>query len=232
MYGISRSINRVLELSNRSFTKFKQPGARKVSSLHLGSVDTVIVGAGVVGLACAQKLSSAGREVIVLESAGAIGTETSSRNSEVIHAGIYYPKDSLKARFCVEGRDMLYSYCLERGVDHKRIGKLIVATSDKQRVTLEELLAKGAANGVSDLRLISDDELRELEPEISGVAALMSPSTGIIDSHGLMVAYQGDAELMEACFAGAGGVLHVKLEAEPPVMEACFALVLEACFSQ
>ena len=157
-------------------------------------VDAVVIGAGVVGLAIARELAMAGREVLVLEAAGMIGTETSSRNSEVIHAGIYYPTGSLKARSCVAGKHLLYAYCAEHGVPHRRCGKLIVATSEAQRATLEQIRAKAAANGVDDLRWLERAALRDLEPEVEGVAALLSPSTGIIDSHGLMLAYQGDAE--------------------------------------
>ena len=157
-------------------------------------VDCVVIGAGVVGLACARALALAGREVIVLEAAGAIGTETSSRNSEVIHAGIYYPPDSLKAATCVAGKRLLYRYCEEHGVSHRRCGKLIVATEDAQVATLHRIRAHAAANGVDDLRPLTAKEVSALEPELRCVAALLSPSTGIIDSHGLMLAYQGDAE--------------------------------------
>jgi L-2-hydroxyglutarate oxidase LhgO len=148
-------------------------------------VDSVVVGAGVVGLAVARRLAMAGREVIVLEAADMIGTETSSRNSEVIHAGIYYPRGSLKA---------LYRYCAERGVPHRRAGKLIVATSEAQITTLHEIRAKAAANGVDDLEWLEPARVAELEPEVHCTAALLSPSTGLIDSHALMLAYQGDAE--------------------------------------
>jgi L-2-hydroxyglutarate oxidase LhgO len=157
-------------------------------------VDCVVIGAGVVGLACARALALAGREVIVLEAAGAIGTETSSRNSEVIHAGIYYPPGSVKADLCVKGKTLLYRYCAERGVAHRRCGKLIVATAAEQVVALHEILAQAAANGVHDLRLLTADEAKAMEPALRCVAALHSPSTGIIDSHGLMLAYQGEAE--------------------------------------
>jgi L-2-hydroxyglutarate oxidase LhgO len=157
-------------------------------------VDAVVIGAGVVGLAIARVLAMAGREVLVLEAAGQIGTETSSRNSEVIHAGIYYPTGSLKARSCVAGKHLLYDYCAAHGVPHRRCGKLIVATSEAQRAMLEQIRAKAAANGVGDLRWLERADVRALEPEVACVAALLSPSTGIIDSHGLMLAYQGDAE--------------------------------------
>jgi L-2-hydroxyglutarate oxidase LhgO len=157
-------------------------------------VDCVVIGAGVVGLAVARALALAGREVIMLEAAGAIGTETSSRNSEVIHAGIYYPPGSAKSAMCVRGRQLLYRYCEEHGVAHRRCGKLIVATSAQQIATLHRIQTQAAANGVTDLRLLSADEARAMEPALRCVAALHSPSTGIIDSHGLMLAYQGEAE--------------------------------------
>jgi L-2-hydroxyglutarate oxidase LhgO len=157
-------------------------------------VDCVVIGAGVIGLATARQLAMAGREVLLLEAAGMIGTETSSRNSEVIHAGIYYPAGSLKARACVAGKYRLYAYCAERGIPHRRCGKLIVATSAGQKATLEGIRAKAAANGVDDLELLTPDAVAALEPEVFCTAALLSPSTGIIDSHGLMLALQADAE--------------------------------------
>jgi L-2-hydroxyglutarate oxidase LhgO len=165
------------------------------------SLDCVVVGAGVVGLAVARALAQAGREVVVLEAAEGIGTETSSRNSEVIHAGIYYPKGSLKARLCVQGKQALYAYCAERGVPHRGCGKLIVATEAAQLATLADIRAKAAANGVSDLTPLSRQEAQALEPEIECVGALLSPSTGIIDSHAFMLALQGDAEHAGAVFA-------------------------------
>ncbi|MDO8456787.1 MAG: NAD(P)/FAD-dependent oxidoreductase [Burkholderiaceae bacterium] len=161
-------------------------------------VDCVVIGAGVVGLAVARALALspkfAGREVMVLEAASAIGTGTSSRNSEVIHAGIYYPQGSLKAQLCVQGRAMLYDYCAERGIGFKRCGKLIVATQDAQVAQLQGIIAKAAANGVHDLVLLTRDEARALEPQLECVAAVLSPSTGIVDSHALMLALQGDLE--------------------------------------
>jgi L-2-hydroxyglutarate oxidase LhgO len=123
-----------------------------------------------------------------------IGTETSSRNSEVIHAGIYYPKGSLKARFCVEGKHRLYAYCAERGVPHKRIGKIIVATNEAELPELDRLKGVAAGNGVADLEWLTPAQVRDMEPEVFCVGALLSPSTGIIDSHGLMLAFQGEAE--------------------------------------
>ena len=164
-------------------------------------VDAVVVGAGVVGLAAARALAMSGREVVVLEAENAIGTHTSSRNSEVIHAGIYYPQGSLKARSCVAGKALLYEYCASHGVPHRRCGKLIVATEEKQLSSLEEIRQKAHANGVVDLEWFSKETALQLEPELSCVAALHSPSTGIIDSHALMLAYLGDAEAHGAMLA-------------------------------
>lgn len=163
-------------------------------------VDCVVVGAGVVGLAVARALALAGREVLLLEAANAIGTETSSRNSEVIHAGIYYPQDSLRAWLCVQGKAMLYDYCAERGLPHRRCGKLIVATTAEQQAQLEAIRQRAAANGVHDLQWLTRDEARVLEPALECVAALLSPSTGILDSHAFMLALLGDLE-------NAGGIL-------------------------
>ncbi|MEO8166430.1 MAG: NAD(P)/FAD-dependent oxidoreductase, partial [Betaproteobacteria bacterium] len=157
-------------------------------------VECAVIGAGIVGLAIARELASAGREVIILEAAEAIGTHTSSRNSEVIHAGLYYPKDSLKARFCVTGKALLYDYCAEHGVPHINIGKIVVAVTQDETATLNSYVAKAAANGVTDLRWLSREELLELEPQVQCVAGFFSPSTGIVDSHALMLAYQGDAQ--------------------------------------
>lgn len=157
-------------------------------------VDVVVVGAGVVGLACARALALAGREVLVIESEAGIGMGTSSRNSEVIHAGIYYPPGSLKARHCVHGKTLLYRYCEERGVGHLRCGKLIVATTPGQVAELAILKEKAARNGVTDLTYLTAAEAVALEPQLRCVAALSSPSSGIIDSHALMLSYQGDIE--------------------------------------
>jgi L-2-hydroxyglutarate oxidase LhgO len=157
-------------------------------------LDAVVIGAGVVGLAVARALALAGREVVILESEDAIGTHTSSRNSEVIHAGIYYPKGSLKARSCVAGKELLYEYCVSHGVPHKRTGKLIVATSESQIPELQSIQQKAHGNGVSDVVWMTRAQALALEPELHCVAALYSPSTGIIDSHALMLAYLGDAE--------------------------------------
>ena len=158
------------------------------------AVDCVVVGAGVVGLAVARALALQGREVLVLEAADAIGTGISSRNSEVIHAGIYYPTGSLKARLCVQGRDMLYAYCAERSVPHRRCGKLLVATSPDQLAGLSSIQTRAQANGVLDLQWLTREEAQAMEPALECVAALYSPSTGIVDSHALMLALQGDLE--------------------------------------
>jgi L-2-hydroxyglutarate oxidase LhgO len=164
------------------------------------NLDTVVIGAGVVGLAVARALAMAGREVVILEAEEAIGTHTSSRNSEVIHAGIYYPAGSLKARSCVEGKQRLYEYCVSHGVAHRRCGKLIVA-GDNQSGDLEAIQKRAHANGVTDVVWMTRAQALALEPELSCVAALYSPSTGIIDSHGLMLAYLGDAEAHGAMLA-------------------------------
>ncbi|MXN64172.1 FAD-dependent oxidoreductase [Stappia sp. GBMRC 2046] len=157
-------------------------------------VETVIIGAGVVGLAIARRLALNGHEVVVLERHGLIGSETSSRNSEVIHAGIYYPTGSLKARACVRGRDMLYRFCEDHKVPHAKIGKLIVATNEDQLSELEAIGDKAGDNGVDDLRFLSREETLALEPALNCHGALLSPSTGIIDSHAYMLALQGEME--------------------------------------
>lgn len=157
-------------------------------------VDCVVIGAGVIGLAVARELVSSGFETVLLEKTYQIGNETSSRNSEVIHAGIYYAPGSLKARFCVEGKAALYQYCAERDVAHKQCGKLIVATNQDQVKRLENIRKNAFANGVRDLQLLTEKEALALEPALSCCAALLSPSTGIIDSHALMMAIQADFE--------------------------------------
>ncbi len=164
-------------------------------------IDAVVIGAGVVGLACARALATRGLETIVLERHNAFGTETSARNSEVIHGGIYYPTGSLKARLCVAGRDALYDFCTSHHVAHRRCGKLIVATSSDQKARLATLAKQAAANGVTDLAWLTAQQARDMEPALHCVAALHSPSTGIIDSHGLMLALLGDAERNGATLA-------------------------------
>ncbi len=167
----------------------------------MDSIDAVVIGAGVIGLAVARALALAGHDVVVLEAEDAIGTHTSSRNSEVIHAGIYYSQDSLKARSCVEGRHRLYEYCAAHGVPYRRSGKLIVAADAAQLDALESIRNRAQANGVTDLARLTREQMQALEPGLAGVAALLSPSTGIIDSHALMLAYQGDAEAHGAMLA-------------------------------
>jgi len=176
----------------------------------MDEVECVVVGAGVIGLAVARALALAGVEVLALDQAYTIGFETSSRNSEVIHGGLYYPVGSLKARSCVEGRDRLYGYCREHGIPHARLGKLIVATGDAEIAGLEKITATAHGNGVDDLEWLDPKQARQLEPALSCVAALLSPSTGIIDSHSLMLTYQGEAEA-----AGATVVLRT------PILSGC-----------
>ena len=156
--------------------------------------DTAVIGAGVVGLAAAAALSASGRTVVIFEARDAIAQLGTSRNSEVIHAGIYYPKESLKALLCRRGADLLYRRCAARGVEHRRTGKLIVATRDDELPRLESLLEAALDNDVPEIRLIDRARLRELEPSVDGVAALESPSTGIVDAHGLALSYLAEAE--------------------------------------
>ncbi|MFU1915538.1 NAD(P)/FAD-dependent oxidoreductase [Bordetella avium] len=180
-------------------------------------IDCIVIGAGVVGLAIARALALSGREVLVAEATEAIGTGTSSRNSEVIHAGIYYPAGSLKARLCVRGKHLLYEYCSERGIAHSRLGKLIVATSTDEAAGLEGIAARAAANGVDDLQALTAAQAQALEPALRCTAALLSPSTGIVDSHALMLAYQGEAEN-----AGAQCVFHTPMLAARVVPQGGF----------
>jgi len=163
-------------------------------SLERAQADAVVIGAGVVGLAVARALALSGRDVIVLEKEDAIGTGISSRNSEVIHAGIYYPKASLMARYCVAGRRALYAYAEAHGVPHQRCGKLIVAADEAERERLNGIAERAFANGVEDMRVLSAVEAQALEPNLSCTGALLSPSTGIIDTHALMLSYLGEAE--------------------------------------
>ena len=160
----------------------------------MDEIECVVIGAGVVGLATARALALAGRSVLVLERAYTIGFETSSRNSEVIHGGLYYPAGSLKARCCVAGRESLYPYCREHGVAHAQIGKLIVAAEESEIAGIERIANMARANGVDDLQWLTASQAQRLEPALHCVAALLSPSTGIIDSHALMLAFQGEAE--------------------------------------
>ena len=175
--------------------------------------DCIVIGAGVIGLAVARELALAGLEVVVLERAGVIGMETSSRNSEVIHAGLYYPPGSLKSRLCVEGKQRLYAYCEERGIAARRLGKLLVATSESQLPKLAAIKENAERNGARDLAWLSPAEALQLEPEVRCSAALYSPSTGILDSHAFMLALQGDLE-------NAGGVIAFNNSVEGGSVEA------------
>lgn len=200
----------------------------------MDKVDCIVVGAGVVGLAIARRLAQAGRDVIIVEAADDIGTGTSSRNSEVIHAGIYYAAGSLMARLCVAGKRALYAYCEDHGVPHRRCGKLIVATSADDNDKLGAIRARAAANGVDDLALLDTAAAQALEPALNCTAALLSPSTGIIDSHAYMLALRGDAEADGAMIAfnaplqraevTADG-LTVEIGGEAPMTLACRLLV-------
>ena len=192
-------------------------------------VDAAVIGSGVVGLAVARALAAAGREVLILEAEDAVGTHASSRNSEVIHAGIYYPQGSLKARTCVEGRERLYSYCAERGIPHRRCGKLIVATDAAQVAELEALGRRAHANGVTDVVRLSPSRAAAMEPELRCVAALHSTSTGIVDSHALLHAYLRDAEdagamlALKCPFTGAvvhGDGIELHVDGAEPVLAA------------
>lgn len=160
----------------------------------MSDIDCLVIGAGVVGLATARALALAGREVVIAEAADGIGTQTSARNSEVIHAGIYYPPGSLKARVCVEGRKLLYAYLRERGLPHKACGKLIVGTHAGQRPALETIATRAEASGVTSLRWLDGAEAKALEPEVTCEVALLSPETGVVDSHALMLSLLGDCE--------------------------------------
>jgi L-2-hydroxyglutarate oxidase LhgO len=200
----------------------------------MDKVDCVVVGAGVIGLAVARRLARSGREVIVLEAAEGIGTETSSRNSEVIHAGIYYRAGSLMAQMCVAGKQALYRYCGEHGIPHRNCGKLIVATTPKETEKLQSIRAHAATNGVDDMQLLDGEAARALEPALNCDAALLSPSTGIIDSHAYMLALQGDAEEAGTAFAfhtplkrarAAAGRIEIEAGGDAPMALECNLLV-------
>lgn len=160
----------------------------------MSDIDCLVIGAGVVGLAVARELALSGREIVIAEAAEGIGTQTSARNSEVIHAGVYYPPGSLKARVCVAGRSKLYRYLQERGLPHKACGKLIVATSEAQKPALETIMARAQASGVDTLRWLSGAEAKAMEPEVRCEIALLSPETGVVDSHALMLSLLGECE--------------------------------------
>lgn len=177
-------------------------------------VDCIVVGAGVIGLAVARHLAMGGRETLILERHAGIGEETSSRSSEVIHAGLYYPAGSLKARLCVTGRGALYRYCQERSIAHQRCGKLVAACEDSEEPKLRDLLACAHRNGVDDLQWLDAAAVRDLEPALACHSAILSPSTGIIDSRGLMLSLLADAEA-----AGATLVTRTEVSRITPVSD-------------
>jgi L-2-hydroxyglutarate oxidase LhgO len=179
----------------------------------MDSLDVAIVGAGAVGLAVARAVAATGRDVLILEAAASFGTGTSSRNSEVIHAGIYYPRDSLKARFCIAGRDRLYAFCEEYGVTYRRCGKLIVATTDAQLAELEKIRAAARANGI-ELDVWSAEQSTAAEPQLSCVGALHSPLTGIVDSHAYMLTLLGHAENHGATLVRESRVTQMRVESD------------------
>jgi L-2-hydroxyglutarate oxidase LhgO len=163
-------------------------------------IDIIIIGAGVVGLSIAAEVSRTSKNVFVVEKNRTFGLETSSRNSEVIHAGMYYPADSLKAKFCVEGNQLLYEFCEKYSINHKRLGKLIVAADDTETKAVEKLYNQGIKNGISGLQMLSRDEIKLLEPNVEAAAGLLSPSTGVVDSHDLMKTFYGCAKENGAAF--------------------------------
>ncbi len=194
-------------------------------------IDCVVIGAGVIGLACARALARDGREVLVLERQGQIGTETSSRNSEVIHAGIYYDTGSLKAKLCVRGKALLYEHCVAYGVPFDRCGKIIVATDETQFETLRGYQRRALANGVGELRWLSQADVAELEPAVSCVGAVMSETTGIIDSHAFMESLVGDLEAHNGVIAFHSEVLsgasergRTRIETEQMTLDASFVV--------
>lgn len=178
----------------------------------MNQVESIVIGAGIIGLAVARALALQGREVLVLEAENAIGSITSSRNSGVIHAGIYYKKDSVKARCCLAGRKALYQYIAGRNISHKMCGKIIVAVDENQKQTLMEIKGRAEANGVDDLILLSASDITALEPEVKAAAGLLSPSTGIVDVHELMLGYLADAEAHGAILAPRSPVTGIVIE--------------------
>ena len=172
-------------------------------------IDIIIIGAGVVGLAIAAEVSRTNKNVFIFEKNRTFGQETSSRNSEVIHAGMYYPEDSLKAKFCVTGNHLLYEFCEKYNINHKRMGKLIVAADDTETKEVERLYRQGLKNGVSDLQMLTRDEIRLLEPNVAAVAGLLSPSTGVVDSHDLMKTFCGCAKENDVVFVFGAEVINI-----------------------
>jgi L-2-hydroxyglutarate oxidase LhgO len=190
-----------------------------LKKISMQKIDCAVIGAGAVGLAIARELALAGRDVIILEAENAIATQTSSRNSEVIHAALNYPANSLKAKVCFEGNTLMYEYCGERGIGHRRIGKLIVAAEEKDIEGLQKYLKNGFDAGVRNLRMIDKAEIADMEPAIIGVAAVHSPSTGIVDSHALILSYLGDAENAGASLALNSPVLGGEITDDGIVLE-------------
>jgi len=197
-------------------------------------IQCIVIGAGVIGLAVARSMARSGKEVLVLEAAQAVGTGVSSRNSEVMHAGLYYRPGSLKAQFCTPGQSALYTFCERHGVAHKRLGKLVVITRQTQQPALLALRETARANGVADLQLLSRGAIRELEPELDCPAALLSPATGIISAHEYMLALQGDAEdhratiaLQSPCTGGdvTSGQLEINVGENNPLRLRCDTLI-------
>ncbi|HMM54989.1 MAG TPA: NAD(P)/FAD-dependent oxidoreductase [Candidatus Desulfobacillus sp.] len=200
-------------------------------------VGAVVAGAGIIGLACARALALRGIETVILEAESAFGTQTSSRNSEVIHAGLYYPAGSLKARLCVDGRRLLHDFCQRHGVAHRRCGKLVVATASGQEERLEAIARQARDNGVEELALLDAAQARALEPQLSAHAALLSPVTGIVDSHGLMLALLGEAQARGAvlalnspllCAEARAGGFRLEIGGEEPMRLDCELLVNSA----
>ena len=182
-------------------------------------IETAVVGGGVIGLAVARALADAGQDVMLLERHRRLGSETSSRNSEVIHAGIYYPPGSMRARLCVAGKEMLYRFCMENGVAHRRCGKLLVATHADEMAKLEGIADYAARNGVTEMRRLTAADVKVLEPEVACVAAYLSSSTGIIDSHGLMQALEGAIEAAGGAVVLNTAVASVQANGETFVLE-------------
>jgi L-2-hydroxyglutarate oxidase LhgO len=206
MILIALQIESKLTIADRDSTIARPaPAQHRSWTIMTEFVDTVVIGAGIVGLALARQLALEGRHVFVLEKNAHIGEETSSRNSEVIHAGIYYPSGSLKASLCLAGKQLLYAYCESKGIAYRRCGKLIVAIDQAQEAQLEELQRRALSNGVDDLAWQSAPQIKSLEPQVKAVAGLLSPSTGIVDSHALMLSLQADLEQ-------AGGTVAVRSE--------------------
>ncbi len=197
-------------------------------------LDCIVVGAGVMGIAIARRLALAGREAVVLEAESSIALHTSSRHSEVIHAGIYYPESSLKAKLCVAGRELLYRYCEDRQVPFRRTGKIIVATESSDVALLRKYADQASVNGVDDMRWLSRSDVLKLEPAIECESALLSPSTGIIDSHSYMLALQGELEAAKGsivCRSRVGNItcqddgFDVDVGSDPPYNVRCKYLV-------